>query len=144
MCQCAAYTHTHLQTVLEAVGGGLVCSLSMLLPALAEKQGSLVQEQVSLRGLEACQLLHTGGAFLMADPHTEGTLHQHPAQVTQLSLGGDGRGDGRTDGQHTGSEIQGGTLSHIGQHTVSHTTNHTHRTSHLVACDGYLMHGVVD
>lgn len=132
----------YLQAALKAVEGGAVVVLPMILTALAEEQSVLMQEEMPLHGFETG--LHPRRAPLMADPHTEGTLHQHPAQVTQLSLGGDGRGDGRTDGQHTGSEIQGGTLSHIGQHTVSHTTNHTHRTSHLVACDGYLMHGVVD
>lgn len=73
--------------MLEAVGGGLVTALTVLLPALAEEQRSLVQEQVSLHGLEAGHLLHARGAFLMGDPHTEGALHQHAAQLAQLSLG---------------------------------------------------------
>lgn len=72
-------TQTNLQTVLETVRGGLVAAVSMLLPPLAEEQSSLVQEEVSLHWLEASQLLHTCGTFLMADPHTERTLHQHAA-----------------------------------------------------------------
>lgn len=83
-------THTNkdtdLQTVLEAVRGGLVAALSVLLPPLAEEQGSLVQEEVSLHRLKASQLLHAGGTFLMADPHTERALHQHSAQVANVPL----------------------------------------------------------
>lgn len=58
----------------------------MLLPPLAEEQSSLVQEEVSLHWLEASQLLHARGTFLMADPHTERTLHQHTAQLANVAL----------------------------------------------------------
>ena len=79
-------TQTHLETVLEAVGGRLVAAVSVLLPPLTEQQSSLVQEQVALHRFEASQLLHARGTFLMADPHAEGALHQHPAQLTHLTL----------------------------------------------------------
>ena len=74
--------------MLEAVGGRLVAALAVLIPPLAEEQRAVVQEEVPLHGLEARQLLDACGAPLVADPHAEGALHQHPAQLTQLSLGG--------------------------------------------------------
>lgn len=79
-------TQTDLQTVLEAVGGRLVAAVSVLLPPLAEEQLSLVQEEVPLHGLEASQLLHAGGTPLMADPHAERPLHEHPAQLANVTL----------------------------------------------------------
>lgn len=79
-------TGTDLQTVLEAVGWGFVTAVSVLLPPFAEQKSSLIKEEVSLHGFESSQLLHTCGAFLMADPHTEGALHQHMAQLTEVSL----------------------------------------------------------
>ena len=80
-------TNNDLEAVLEAVGGRLVAALAVLLAPLAEQQRPLVQEEVPLHGLEARQLLHARGALLVADPHTEGALHQHAAQLTQLPLG---------------------------------------------------------
>lgn len=65
----------YLKTVLEAVGGSFVSVLSVFLPPLAEEQCMLVQEQVSLHGLEAGQFLHAGRTLLMTNPHTEGALH---------------------------------------------------------------------
>lgn len=79
-------TQANLETMLEAVRGGLVAAVSMLLPPLAEQQSSLVQEEVSLHRLEASQLLHARGTFLMADPHAERTLHQHAAQLANVTL----------------------------------------------------------
>lgn len=79
---------TDLQTVFEAVGRRLVAAVAVLLPALAEQQGPLVQEEVALHGLEASQLLHAGGAPLVADPHAEGALHQHAAQLANVALPG--------------------------------------------------------
>lgn len=83
---------THLETVLEAVRGRLVAAFSVLLPPLAEEQSSLVQEEVSLHRLEASQLLHTRGTSLVADPHAEGALHQHAAQLANVTLRNSGRG----------------------------------------------------
>lgn len=80
------YTRTNLQTVLEAVGGRLVRAVAVLLPAFAEQQHALVQEEVSLHGLEASQLLHASGPSLMTDPHAEGALHQDAAQLTDVAL----------------------------------------------------------
>ena len=77
---------THVERVFEAVRGRLLVALAVLLSPLAEEEGPLVQEQVPLHGLEACQLLHARGASLVADPHAERALHEHTAQVTQLSL----------------------------------------------------------
>lgn len=71
----------------EAVGGGALVPLAVLLPLLAEEQRVLVQEQVALHGLEARQVLHACGALLVADPHVEGALHDDTTQVTQLALG---------------------------------------------------------
>ena len=79
-------TQTNLQTVLEAVRRRLVAAVSVLLPLLTEEQGPLVQEEVSLHRLEAGQLLHARGASLVADPHAERALHQHPAQLANLPL----------------------------------------------------------
>lgn len=79
-------TQTNLQTVLEAVQGSLVAAISVLLSSFAEEQSSLIQEEMSLHRLEAGQLLHACWTFLMADPHTEGSLHQHTAQLTNVSL----------------------------------------------------------
>lgn len=76
----------NLQTVLEAVGGGFVAGVSVLLPPLAEEQRSLIQEEVTLHRLEASQLLHARGTFLMAEPHAERALHQNTAQLTKFSL----------------------------------------------------------
>lgn len=88
MCRCLPLrrTPTNLETVLEAVRGGLVAAVSVLLPPFAEEQRSLVQEEVSLHRLESSQLLHARGAFLMADPHAERALHQHTAQLTNVPL----------------------------------------------------------
>lgn len=77
---------TDLQTVFEAVGWRLVAAVGVLLPPLAEQQGPLVQEEVALHGLEASQLLHAGGPPLVADPHAEGALHQHSAQLANVAL----------------------------------------------------------
>lgn len=79
-------TQTDLQTVLEAVRRRLVAAVSVLLPLLTEEQGPLVQEEVSLHRLEAGQLLHARRASLVADPHAERPLHQHPAQLANLTL----------------------------------------------------------
>lgn len=83
---CGAPWCLYPEAVFEAVGGGFFVSLPMLLPSFAEEQSVLVQEEVALHGLEARQLLHPGGALLMADPHAEGALHQHSAQITQIPL----------------------------------------------------------
>ena len=47
-----------LESVFEAVGRGLVMPVSGLLSLLAEQQHLVVQEQVSLHGLEPGQVLH--------------------------------------------------------------------------------------
>lgn len=67
---------THAQGVFEAVRRGFLVALSVLLPALAEEQGLLVEEKVPLHGLETGQVFHFSVAFLVFCPHTEGALHQ--------------------------------------------------------------------
>lgn len=101
----------------------------MLLPPLAQQQSSLIQEQVSLHWLKASQLFHPCRTPLMADPHTERTLHQHTAQVANIAL-------------HT---IERGIFLKIVQSLILIRLLSV-RTDlvHLVSCDGYLMHGVVD
>lgn len=86
-CSDAAQTktHTNLQTVLEAVLS-LIAAVSVLLPPLAEEQRPLVQKEVPLHWLEASQLFHACGTPFMADPHTERTLHQHAAQLANVTL----------------------------------------------------------
>lgn len=129
-------THTHtrargtdLQTVFEAVGRRLVAAVAVLLPALAQQQGPLVQEEVALHGLEASQLLHAGGAPLVAEPHTEGALHQHAAQLTNVALPG-------------GKKGWKALLLH--QFPPRPTIWTQSLLKDLVSRDGDLMHGVVD
>lgn len=78
----------HVQGLLVAVGGRLLVALAVLFPPLAEEHGLLVQKQVALHGLEAGQVLHPGVAPLVVGPHAEGALHEEPAQVAQVPLGG--------------------------------------------------------
>lgn len=82
LAQCVPY----LKTVLEAVGGSFVSILSMFLSTLTEEECVLMQEQVSLHGLEAGQLFHSGRTLLMTNPHTEGALHKHAAQIAEIPL----------------------------------------------------------
>lgn len=46
----------------------------------------LVQEDVSLHGLEPGHLLHPHRRSLVADPHAEASLQNHPAQLAQVAL----------------------------------------------------------
>lgn len=61
--------------------------MRVLVSALAEEQGVVVQEEVSLHGLEPGQLLHSHRRPLMADPHAEASLQHHPAQLAEVTLG---------------------------------------------------------
>lgn len=93
----------------EAVGGGALAPLAILLPLLAEEQRVLMQEQVTLHGLEASQVLHACGALLVADPHVEGALHDNPTQVTQLTLGEEEEEEeeeGNRQGRQPGPQLQ--------------------------------------
>lgn len=71
----------------EAVGWCFLIALAVLLSLLTKEQRFLVQEQVPLHRLKACQVLHLSVTFLMLRPHAEGPLHQQPAQLTQVPLG---------------------------------------------------------
>lgn len=77
---------THIKELFVAVRGRFLVALSVLLPPLAEEQGLLMQEQVPLHGLEACQVLDLGVTFLVFCPHAERPLHQQPAQLTEVTL----------------------------------------------------------
>lgn len=61
--------------------------MSVLISALAEEQGVVIEEEMSLHGLEPGQLLHTHRCPLMADPHAEASLHHHSAQLAEVPLG---------------------------------------------------------
>lgn len=69
----------------EAVEGRPVGCV--LVSALAEEQGVVVQEEMSLHGLEPGQLLHSHRCPLVADPHAEASLDHHPAQLAEITLG---------------------------------------------------------
>lgn len=58
----------------------------VLVSALAEEKGVVIEEEMSLHGFEPGQLLHSHRCPLMADPHAEAPLHQHPAQLTKVTL----------------------------------------------------------
>lgn len=79
------YHDCYSEAGFEAVEGRPVGGV--LVPPLAEQQGVVVEEEVSLHGLEPGQLLHPHRRPLMADPHAEASLHHHPAQLAQVSLG---------------------------------------------------------
>lgn len=59
----------------------------------------------------------------MADPHAEGTLHQHTSQLADVTLHMVGRAS---------------TLTLLRLFSVTH--KHQLMVSNLISCDGYLMH----
>lgn len=63
----------------------------------------------------------------MADPHAEGTLHQHASQLTDVALHMVGRAS---------------SLTLLRLFSVTHKRQLM--VPNLVSCDGYLMHGVID
>lgn len=65
--------------------------VSVLVPPLAEEQRVLVEEEMSLHGLEPGQLLHAHRRPLVADPHAEAALQHHAAQLAQVALQRAGR-----------------------------------------------------
>lgn len=73
----------------EAVEGRPVGRV--LVPALAEEQGVVVEEEMSLHGLEPGQLLHPHRCPLVADPHTEAALHHNTSQLAEVALMMDNR-----------------------------------------------------
>lgn len=46
----------------------------------------VVQEEMSLHWLEPGHLLHSDRSSLMADPHAEASLQDHPAQLAEVTL----------------------------------------------------------
>lgn len=76
----------------EAVRRRFLVALAAFLTPLAEKQCFLVQEQVALHWLKACQVLDLGVTFLVLGPDAEGALHQQPAQLIQVALVTTGQG----------------------------------------------------
>lgn len=59
----------------------------VLVSAFAEEQGVVIEEEMSLHGFEPGQLFHSHRCPLMADPHAEGSLHHHSAQLAEVTLG---------------------------------------------------------
>lgn len=76
---------SHSEAGLEAVEGRRPVG-RVLVPPLAEEQRVLVQEEVPLHGLEPGQLLHAHCCPLVADPHAEAPLKNHPTQLAEVSL----------------------------------------------------------
>lgn len=77
---------SHLERVLEAVGGGFLVALCCLVALLAKEEHLVVQEDVPLHGLEARQVLHLVVPFFMVCPHVEGALHKQFPKVTEVPL----------------------------------------------------------
>lgn len=67
---------THTKWLFEAVWRSLLVALSVLLPPLAEEQSLLVEEQVSLHGLETSQVFNFGVTFFVLSPNAEWALHE--------------------------------------------------------------------
>lgn len=59
----------------------------VLVPAFAEEQRVVVEEEVSLHGFESGQLLHAHRCPLVADPDAAAALHHHAAQLAEVTLG---------------------------------------------------------
>lgn len=76
--------HCYSEAGFEAVERRPV--MSVLVSALAEEQGVIIEEEMSLHGFEPGQLLHSHRCPLMADPHTEAALHHHTAQLAEVTL----------------------------------------------------------
>lgn len=70
----------------EAVRGGFLVALAVLLPPLAEQQSLLVEEKVPLHGLETGQIFNLGMTFLVLCPDAERALHQQLTQLAQVAL----------------------------------------------------------
>lgn len=58
----------------------------VLLTLLAEENHLIVQEEMSLHGLKARQVLHFIVTFFMVCPHVERALHEQFTQVIQITL----------------------------------------------------------
>lgn len=69
---------------LEAVEGRPV--VVVLVPPLAEEQSVLVEEEMSLHGLESGQLLHPHRCPFVADPHAEAPLEDYTTQLAEITL----------------------------------------------------------
>lgn len=58
----------------------------VLVSALAEEQGVLVEEEVPLHGFESGQLFHSHRCPFMADPHATAALHHDTTQMAEITL----------------------------------------------------------
>lgn len=105
---CRSIIECYSEAGFEAVEGRPVGGV--LVSPLAEEQGVVVEEEVSLHGLEPGQLLHPHRRPLMADPHAEASLHHHPAQLAEVTLG---QTDRQTDGRHRTSAILAPQKKHV-------------------------------
>lgn len=69
---------------LEAIVGRPI--VAVLISALAEQEGVVIEEEVSLHGFKPGQLLHSHRCLFMAGPQAEAALHYHPAQLAEVAL----------------------------------------------------------
>lgn len=105
---CRSIIECYSEAGFEAVEGRPVGGV--LVSPLAEEQGVVVEEEVSLHGLEPGQLLHPHRRPLMADPNAEASLHHHPAQLAEVTLG---QTDRQTDGRCRTSAILAPQKKHV-------------------------------
>lgn len=68
----------------EAIEGRPV--VVVLVSALAEEQGVLIEEEVPLHGFESGQLFHSHRCPFMADPHAKAALHHDTTQMAEITL----------------------------------------------------------
>lgn len=61
-------------------------TIRRLLTFLAEQKDFVVQEEMSLHGFEACQVLHFTVTFLMVCPNVKRALHEQFSQIIQIAL----------------------------------------------------------
>lgn len=78
------YKCHHSEAGFEAVEGRPV--VAVLVSALAEEQGVLVEEEMPLHGFESGQLFHSHCRPFVADPHAKAALHHDAAQLAEITL----------------------------------------------------------
>jgi len=61
-------------------------TIRRLLTFLAEQKDFVIEEEMSLHGFEACQVLHLTVTFLMVCPNVKRALHEQFAQIIKITL----------------------------------------------------------
>lgn len=61
-------------------------AIRCFLTFLAEQKHFVVEEEMSLHGFEACQVLHFTVTFLMVCPNIKRPLHEQFSQIIQIAL----------------------------------------------------------